>query len=168
MHGNERVELTCCRCGYHEKVLFGTGFLYPDHQEVISDITYGRYGQHWKEVYEGIPGAVVNDDFELYVCPWCRNYQNEINLSLYEPRKKEELSPELKMPFLQVLKSYKKPDRLLSLKREGWYWGYWQKPYVHRCGECGRRMHLYNKYDLLRCPECKVGTMEETDWWFWD
>ena len=42
------------------------------------------------------------------------------------------------------------------------------KSYVHKCPECGKRMHRYTDADRLKCPICKDEWMEETDWFLWD
>ncbi len=163
MEDNLSLKYRCESCGHQESVLIGTGWAGPFASEVISDILGGKYGEKWKELFQNTPGAEVDERMELYVCPACRNFQNEINLSIYKPRKPDEIPAEAKMPFMQMLARYKHVDKLLSLRRARYYWNLRQQPYVHRCNKCGRRMHLYKEGELLHCPKCSDGWMKEEE-----
>ncbi|MCR5566492.1 MAG: zinc ribbon-containing protein [Clostridiales bacterium] len=160
MDGNWSIYYKCDTCGSEKSVLIGSGWGGPFPETVASDVEKGRYGQKWKELFVNTPGAEVEENMELYVCPACHHFQNEINLTMYIPKKPDEIPEESRISYLKFIKSHKYINKLLSLKRVRYYWEFWQRPYVHRCEECGRRMHLYRRGEPLHCPECKTGLME--------
>ncbi len=164
---NEEIEFTCNQCGYKEVVLFGKGWVFPPYENVIADIESGKYGKRWKKRLQSTPDAVVDDDMELYVCSACGHFQNEINLSIYKRKNPEEIPLEWRQtPFLQLLAQPKFRKKIISFRKPPYFhFDYWKIAYVHRCTECGKRMHLYTINDQLRCPKCKDGQMEETEMW---
>lgn len=163
MFGELFLQFICEKCGYHEAVQIGTGLNGPFVKDVISDILRGKYGVKWKKLFQNTPGAKVDESMELYVCPGCRHFKNEINLTIYKPKKPEEVAPESQMPYLEVIAKYKHVNKLLSLQRARHYWDFWQQAYVHRCDQCGRRMHLYKEGEPLHCPRCADGWMKEEE-----
>ena len=163
MDGDLSLKYRCEKCGYSESVSIGTGWNGPFVKDVIEDILKGKFGEKWKELFQNTPGAEVDERMELYVCPACKSYKNEINLSIYRPKKPEEIPAEAKMPYLQIISRHKHTNRLLSLRRARHYLEFWQQPYVHVCTKCGRRMHLYKDGELMRCPKCADGWMTEEE-----
>ena len=117
MDGDLSLKYRCEKCGYLESVLIGTGWGGPFADKVISDILNGKYGEKWKELFQNTPGAEVDERMELYVCPICRSFKNEINLSMYKPKKPDEIPSEAKMPYLQIIARHKHINKLLSLRR---------------------------------------------------
>ena len=168
MTRNASTELQCNCCGHIVSILIGSSWTYPVYHDVTADIKNGKYGQKWKDIYQNIPDAEIDADMELYSCSFCRSFANENNLSIYVPKKTDDVPSEYTtMPFLQFLAKHKRINKLLSLRKARWYFSFRQIPYPHHCKECGKRMHLYRRDDLLCCPECKEGWMEIKDCWIY-
>ena len=163
MYGDLSLKFVCEKCGHHETVLIGTGWNGPFAKDVISDVCDGKYGERWQKLFQNTPGAEVDERMELYVCPSCRSFRNEINLTIYKPKKPEEISPETKIPYLTAISKYKCVNKLLSLQRARHYWDFGGIAYIHRCDQCGRRMHLYKEGEQLHCPRCANGWMKEEE-----
>ena len=157
--------LTCSKCGYHDDISLGVGFMFPTvYQETVTRIQAGEFGDHWKELFESIPGATVNAEDEFYACPSCGHYSVEPNLAIYAPKDPNES------------KVHPEGFSVCNPARDKEYVTPWEigtkcrlvKTYVHRCPECGKRMHKTRTTDRLKCPKCKAGLMEETDAFNWD
>ena len=143
----------------------GIGFLFPRvYQETVEAIEAGKYGQEWKELFEKTPGAAINAEMEFYTCPYCGGFANEPNLTIYAPDDPE-ISKVHTEPFSIAHPAegseYVTPYELSENYRR-------VKAFVHKCPECGKRMHRYRREDQLKCPECKAGTMEMGDFILWD
>ncbi len=67
MDGNFALEYMCDKCGHRESVLNGISWSGPFYNDVISDISAGKYGQKWKELFLNAPGAVIDEKMEIQV-----------------------------------------------------------------------------------------------------
>ncbi len=159
------IEFTCKKCGHTDSAMFGVGFLFPDvYQNTVSEIKAGKYGSKWKELFEQIPGAAVNAEEELYVCPACGGYASEPNLTIYEP--KDPAISKVHNEVFAIANPASGQEYVVPWELAGDYRRV--KVFVHKCPECGKRMHKYRAGDRLRCPKCRQGWMEETGYLNWD
>ena len=152
----------CDHCGHREHTLIGSGWAGPFNSDVVKNVLDGKYGQRWSDLLRNNPGAKVDELMDIYVCPACHRFKNESNLSIYLPKKPEEIPPEINMPFLQLIKIRKYRKHLL-LRGLRYYMEFRQRPYYHRCDECGKRMHALKDGELFRCPSCFEGWMHEEE-----
>ena len=144
------LEFRCNKCGYAENAIFGVGFLFPEaYQSTVASIKAGEFGEDWKTLFESIPRAAVNAEMEFYVCPACGMGANEPNLSVYEPE-----NPAISKVHNEAF-SVGNPATGME------YVVPWElgenyrlvKTYIHKCPECGKRMHKYRMNDRLICPK---------------
>ena len=155
---------SCNQCGHKDTVCFGIGFLFPQlYQDVVEKIRKGKYGREWKQVFESEPGAAVDVEMQLYVCPECGTYKQDLNLSLYKPAPDADYIQEwiLSGRKYDMDMKYVTPYILTKDYRQ-------LKRYVHKCHACGKRMHQYRVGDRLACPKCKKGEMEPAGDILWD
>ena len=155
----------CNKCGHEFTASFGIGFMFPVlYRETVKEIRQGKYGREWKELFKTTPGAAVNAEMELYVCGTCGCSVNDLNLAIYEPKKPRAVKiqdPEPAGTMQAKGREYVMPYELKSDYRL-------VELFIHKCPECGKRMHKYRETDRLKCPECRTGWMEETDSILWD
>ena len=155
----------CNSCGHVFIACFGIGFCFPmEYEETAEEIRKGKYGQEWKELFESIPGAAIDAEREMYVCSSCGNSKNELNLAIYRP-KEPGVSKVHNESFSVAVPVYGR-EYVMRYELEQDY--KLVKSYVHRCPECGKRMHKYREGDILKCPECKKGRMKPNDVLMWD
>ena len=153
------MKLECPECGYEESISLGYGMFFPvTYREKVEMIRDGWYGEEWKNLLESVPDAAVNMDMALYVCSACGHFQNEEVLSVYQP--KEQSSQDGPADQDQTI------DCVLPEELPGRY--KLVKAYVHRCKKCGKRMKRYAEGDQLKCPECRMGSMMQTERYMWD
>ncbi len=159
------TEFRCNRCGNTYAALSGIGFRFPEeYRETVKKIRNGEFGKTWKQLFDSIPGAAVNVERELYVCPNCGTFAIEPNLTIYEMKKPISSKPENSRRSVAHPPSgeeYVVPYELRQDYRL-------VKSYSHNCPECGRRMHKYRPDDRMKCPECKEGQMEPSRALMWD
>ena len=159
------ISFHCDKCGYKTVASYGIGFRFPTvYHEIVEAIKVGNYGQKWKELFEHTPGAAINAEMEFYVCAHCGSLANEPNLTMYAPNDpgiskthNESFSianPAVGREYVMLYELEKNYRRV--------------KVFVHKCPECGKRMHKYKSGEQLKCPECKTGTMEFDGMLNWD
>ena len=138
--------VTCTKCGFTGTYFLGCGMMFPQvYQEAVGKIRRGEYGQQLRSFFEKYPGAVVNAVTELYQCGGCGHLQEDYNLSLY------------------VHKNGQPPENGYWMRSTDYDEQYsYIRSYVHKCPECGQRMHkITEEMGPIRCPEC--GEMLEGD-----
>ena len=154
------MKLECPECGYEECVPLGIGMGFPgEYRRTVKRIREGKYGEEWKNLLESVPGAAINAEEELYVCSSCGHFQMEEVLSVYQP-KEEQSSLDSSADKDQKI-NYVLPEELPGRYKL-------VKAYVHRCKKCGKRMKRYAEGDQLKCPECRMGSMMQTERYMWD
>ena len=130
----------CKKCGYENRVYLGLGKMFPRvYLKVVDAIRDGDYGEKYRSFFLNHKGAAVDAEKELYVCSGCRHLETDYNLSLYLNRENRE--PENGY-WAKRFYSDEKYDFIES--------------YVHRCPECGKRMHKVRDIEReeLKCPDC--------------
>lgn len=149
--------LLCPKCGTEYSVRLGIGYVFPlEYKETVNEIKAGKYGTDWQKLFGSVPGAAVNAEAEFYVCAFCGGFSNEKNLSVYSPKgKSREAHTDQTGSKYCTLDDLKEGYRLV-------------KSYVHKCPECGKRMHKYRPGDLLKCPHCKEKSMDIETGALWD
>ena len=155
----------CSRCGHTETALSGIGFRFPEeYRETVEKIQEGKYGEAWKELFGSIPGAAVNAERELYVCPDCGAFAAEANLTIYEMKQavaSHPGNPRRSVALPPTGEEYVLPDELRRDYRL-------VRTYPHNCPECGKRMHRLRPDDRMKCPVCKEGEMKPQEGILWD
>ncbi len=154
----------CDHCGFEDDIYVGTGFSAPMvYNETVVNIKNGTYGEKWKALLESHPKTLVNISLTLYICSSCGHYESEHNLGLYVL--KDDLTEE------EIELAGQDPDeeyaRYVYLYNMMWPLQYYRKigSFIHRCPECGKRMHEGGYKDTPKCPKCgkqgaiKVGRM---------
>ena len=159
------ISFRCNKCGYETVASYGIGFLFPiTYKETVEAIKTGDHGREWKELYEHTPGAAINAEMEFYICAHCGSFVNEPNLAIYAP-----YDPEISKIHNECF-SVANPavgcEYVMRYELEENY--RLVKAFVHKCPECGKRMHKYKPGEQLKCPECKTGTMELDGTLMWD
>lgn len=159
------ISFHCNKCGHRADATFGIGFRFPSvYQETVEEIKAGKYGQEWKELFEKTPGAAINAEMEFYACPYCGGFANEPNLTMYAPNEpgitkvhNERFSIAHPAEGSEYVMLYELGEKYRRVKA-----------FVHKCPECGKRMHKYRWGEELKCPECKTGAMEMDGILNWD
>ncbi len=155
----------CGECGYEFRAYNSIGFMFPEeYQETVAKVRAGEFGVDLKELFHNTSGAAINAERELYVCSSCGGFKNEPNLSVYEPKDiqiSKVHTEYFSMANPALNQEYVMPSDLQKVYRL-------IKAFVHKCPECGKRMHKYTEADRLRCPKCKDRWMDEDGWILWD
>ncbi len=103
--------------------------------------------------------TLVNIELTLFVCSSCGHYESDHNLGLYvlkDGLTEEEIE-------LAGQDPNEEKARYVYLYNMMWSLQYYRKigSFVHRCPECGKRMHEGGYKDKPTCPKCgKKGTIQ--------
>jgi len=148
----------CQKCGEDFTAYTGIGFSFPRvYQDVVAAIQKGKYGKEWKKLFKATPGAAVNAEQELFVCPDCGRFDSFVNLSLYAP-KEPGLSKFHDIPFSTVDPCF---DMEYVMPRDLETDYQLVKQYPHVCQKCGKEMKPYSKGKRMKCPRCNDGWLEQ-------
>ena len=150
----------CEHCGFEDDIYVGSGFAAPvEFNETVEKVKNGTFGEKWKTMFESHPKTLVNIERTLYVCPSCGHYHSEPNMGLYvlkDGLTEEEIE-------LAGQEPNDKEARYVYLYNMMWSLQYYRKigNFIHRCPECGKRMHEGGYKDKPKCPKCgKQGNIE--------
>ena len=114
-----------------------------------------KYGEEWRVLYEFIPNIVFDPDRTVFMCK-CGHWENEVDVTLYEPNNPIETQIRIDDKCAQFGKegkylyeawlSREQRDREYHLLRQ----------YRRICKKCGREMYKipYEDAKVLSCPEC--------------
>lgn len=151
----------CEHCGFEDDIYVGSGFAAPvEFNETVEKVKNGTFGEKWKTMFESHPKTLVNIERTLYVCSSCGHYHSEPNMGLYvlkDGLTEEEIE-------LAGQEPNDKEARYVYLYNMMWSLQYYRKigNFIHRCPECGKRMHEGGYKDKPKCPKCgKQGNIEE-------
>lgn len=77
---------TCGKCKHKNEVTLGSGMWFPRvYQGILEGIREGEFGEEWRSTESSTKYVAIDARRRLYCCPECGNWENEHNLSLYEP-----------------------------------------------------------------------------------
>lgn len=167
--------IQCQECGYRDSITTGrAGFGYDqEYRDTVLKIKAGQFGQEWKKLFESTPGAVVEADRELFVCPSCGTYQEGQDLTIYEPAMPFEPKPSAYPPEDPYLATEQKwlSETITKLREKNEYtpprelrgWYKVVKAYEILCPKCGISMRKYTDGEKIKCPKCEDGWMERDD-----
>ncbi|MCH5193898.1 MAG: hypothetical protein J1F11_08060 [Oscillospiraceae bacterium] len=163
------LSFVCKNCGHKYDIHLGSGFFFTEvYESSIKKIKAGKYGKEWKELIKSQAYIAVDAEDYLYICNSCGNWKVLQNLSLYAPKKPEEIAYKKYgeqtveqlgyVPY--VMRHQLKSDYQLL------------KSYPHNCPKCKKIMSEYSDNDLdhittLQCPKCKTEN-EVSGLFFWD
>lgn len=144
----------CDHCHYSEDLLLGVGYRFPmEYEEITKNICEGKYGTAWKDLFLSKSRVAVNAEREAYFCPNCGKWENDYNLSLYEPKESAEEDA--------ARSNYVCPWELR---------GKWKmmRLFVHKCPDCNKRMRYARMNDSPVCPKCGQQGEFDAGTIFWD
>ena len=143
----------CSKCGEEYYANTGIGMMFPTiYKSIQNEVSKGKYGKEWQELYNSEPLVAADAEVYLYVCKKCNYWETDYGLSLYAPND------------LKTLKKKRYGEKTV----EGWG----MVPYasgddfkedyhllkrrIHKCEKCGSVMHKSTKQeeDNLPCPVC--------------
>ena len=141
----------CEKCGYEIDIFEGIGFSFFElYEETINKIKVGSYGKEIQEQFNSDENTAVSCDKDVYFCSGCKEYANELTLSLYKPKGNHKEICGIVMP--NECKD-KKDYELL-----------YEPPHI--CEICGTVKKRVNLMKIKKCPKCgsKV-VMISHGWW---
>lgn len=78
--------VTCGKCKHRNEISLGSGMWFPRvYEGIIKGIRGGEFGEEWRAIESSAKHIAVDARRKLYYCPECGNWENEHDLSLYEP-----------------------------------------------------------------------------------
>ena len=157
---------TCKKCKHKYTIHLGSGMRFPTvYQSILADISQGKYGSDWQELYKSIPYAAINGEGVIYVCSGCGSWELGTDVSLYAPNDPDSISQKqygtktvAEWGYVPYVMPWDLTNDYHLVKRQ-----------YHRCSKCGKRMHKASSAELktLPCPECGSENQADGDL-MWD
>ena len=136
----------CSKCGKHYSGIWGIGMMFPQiYQETIAKIEQGEYGENWKRLYFDNDHVAVDAEEYVYICSSCNAWKIDKGLSLYTANS-EGAKKSIERGCVVINDRLRYETEAFKLL----------KSYIHKCDNCGGRMHKANGKEIrnLPCPHC--------------
>ena len=145
------------KCNRSYFAMYGNGLIHEEaYMEKIREMESGKYGVEWKVLYEYIPNLIFDPDRTIYMCGYCELWENDVDVSLYEP-----INPvETQRCIDDAIKKYGEDGKtiyeawLSKEERDRRYFPF--REYRRICQGGGNVMKKipYEELKWLPCPDC--------------